>query len=268
MPDQAFRSLFTETENVRWDPVNQVQSRARRRTAGQAVVVAGAVVVALVSGGIAVAQVRPEPVTPPVATSSPATPPTRLASPSPSAQSPSRSPSTPSRTSTKPSPPPVTDITAAMMLRPQDVGSGYTANTAENGDWTFEFNASVLDCPRGTRPEPVDEHWRALRKGRPQDENLVAQHLARYSAGAAARYLDRIRERVSACSPSDERSVRIAAEGFAGDDAVLVVFDHGGGSLAKIVLVREGDLLTEIYSKPVRSDSACRELGRNAAARF
>jgi hypothetical protein len=34
------------------------------------------------------------------------------------------------------------------------------------------------------------------------------------------------------------------------------------------VLVREGDVLTELYSKPVRSDSAGRELGRKAAARF
>jgi hypothetical protein len=155
-----------------------------------------------------------------------------------------------------------------MLLRPQDVGSGYTATAAGEGDWTFEFNAAVLDCPRGTRPEPVAERGRALHKGQPQDDTFVVQHLGRYPAGQAARYLDRIRERVSACSPDNERSVRVAAEGFAGDEALLVVFDHGGGSLAKLVLVREGDLLTEIYSKPERSDSASRELGRKAAARF
>jgi hypothetical protein len=32
--------------------------------------------------------------------------------------------------------------------------------------------------------------------------------------------------------------------------------------------VRKGDVLTEIFSKPTRSDSANRELGRKAAARF
>jgi hypothetical protein len=156
-----------------------------------------------------------------------------------------------------------------MMLRPQDVGTGYTVvATGEGGDWTFEFGGSSLGCPRGTVPDPVAERERKLRKGQPQDDTIVLQHTGRYAAGAAAEYLDGIRERVSACSPTNGRSVRIASEGFAGDEALLVVFDHGGGFLAKNVLVRKGDVLTEIFSKPARSDSAHRELGRKAAARF
>jgi hypothetical protein len=156
-----------------------------------------------------------------------------------------------------------------MMLRPQDVGTGYAVVAVPKaGDWTFEFNAAALDCPRGSVPDPVAERERKLRKGQPQDENFVNQHTGRYAAGAAARYLDGIRDRVSACSPPEGRSVRIAAQGFAGDEALLVVFDHGGGFLAKIVLVRKGDVLTEIWSKPSRTDSASRDLGRKAAARF
>ncbi|WP_233624802.1 hypothetical protein [Actinoplanes sp. ATCC 53533] len=148
------------------------------------------------------------------------------------------------------------------------MGSGYIAGAGAGGDWTFEFGAVALGCPRGSKPDPVAERGRMLRKGQPQDENFVLQHTGRYAAGEAARYLDEIRERVSACSPDGARSVRIAAQGFAGDESVLVVFDHGGGQLAKNVLVRKGDVLTEIFSKPGRSDSASRELGRKAAARI
>lgn len=282
MPDPAFRSLFADTENTGWDSMNRIRARARRRTAGQAAAVAGIVAVALVSGGIAVAQVRQGPVTPPVATPSPSTSsaPSRPA-PSPSAASPavSASPSTPATAPSSPKPvppdagtgsssPPVTGITSAMMLRPQDVGSGYTVVTPSDGDWTFEFSASVLGCPRGSRPDPVAERERALRKGAPQDEDFVLQHTGRYARGEAARYLDDVRERVSSCPPDGQRSVRVAADGFAGDEAVLVVFDLGDGFLARTVLVRKGDVLTEIFGKPARSDSASRALGRKAAARF
>lgn len=282
MPDQAFRSLFAETENVRWEPMSQVRVRARHRTIAQSATVAGIIALALVSGGVAVAQVRQGPVTPPVATSSPSpsepSPSSAPFKPSPApsapALPPSTSPTAPLTTNPVPSPtspessPPVTGITSAMMLRPQDVGSGYTVVPTSGGDWTFEFNASALSCPRGSKPNTVAERERTLRKGEPQDENFVIQHTGRYVAGKAAQYLDDIRERVTSCSPREGQSVRIAAQGFAGDESVLVVFDHGGGFLAKILLVRKGDVLTEIYTKPTRSDAANRELGRKAASRF
>ena len=115
MPDQAFRSLFNETENIRWDSMNQVRARARRRTVGQAATVAGIVAVALVVGGVAVAQIRQGPVTPPVATPSP----------SPSASSaPALPPSTPP-SSTPPSSTPASPRT--------DVGDGRSAATGATG---------------------------------------------------------------------------------------------------------------------------------------
>jgi len=261
MPEQAFHSLFAETENIRWDSMNQVRARARRRTIGQAAVVAGVVAVALVSGGVAVAQHRQRPVTPPAATASP-TPP--VSSPSPSTPSSPSSPSSPS-TST------VTDLTSAMMLQPRDVGSGYTVSGGDftfEFDWTFEFGLSALGCPRSARPARVTERERELRKGQPQDETFVLQHTLLSTEAKATKYLADVRTRVSACERASGQSVRIAAQGFAGDDSVLVVFDHGGGNIAKTVLVRKGGVLTEIFSKPGRSDSASRELGRKAAARL
>jgi hypothetical protein len=266
MPDQAFRNLFAETENVRWETVSQVQKRARRRATARAATVAGIVAVGLVGGGVAVAGGNrgDHPVTPPPSSPAPS-------SPRPSAAPPSAPPSSPPASpprSTGTSAPSITGITPAMMLRPQDAGSGYVVASGTDGDWSFEFNASVFGCPRGSKPSPESDRSRALRKGQPQDETYVLQHTGRYSPGEAAGYLDQIRSRVSSCDAGAGRSVRIAAQGFAGDQSLLVVFDHGGGFLTRTILVREGDVLTEIFTKPTRGDQASRELGRKAAARL
>jgi hypothetical protein len=266
MPDPLFKDLFTETQQLRPPPVTQVQARGRQLARRRRLEVAAAVLVLAVPVGlgiaVAVSNAQRNGTEPAVVVSSGPTP-TVSPTPAPTASS------TPASTqSSIKSSPRVTGITSAMMLRPSDVGAGYAEVATGDGDWTFEFNASVFNCPSGFDPDPVAERQRDFRKGQPQDENTVIQHTGRYPSGQAARYLDGIRQRVSSCTPTGSQSVSIAAEGFAGDEAVLVVFDHGGGALSKNVLVRKGDVLTEIWSKQTRSDSANRELGRNAAARF
>ena len=158
----------------------------------------------------------------------------------------------------------------ATARKPRDVGFGYVASstTIGEGDWIFEAGATNLGCPQGWKPSPESERARALRKGKPQDDTFVLQHTGRYPPGAAADYLDEIRSRVAACRPRPGTSVRIAAQGFAGQQSLLVVFDYGEGSVSKHIFVREGDVLTEIFAKPARSDQASRQLGRRAAARF
>jgi hypothetical protein len=263
MPDQAFRNLFAETENIGWETVSQVQKRARRRATARAAALAGIVAVGLVGGGVAVAGGNrgDQSVTPPPSSPAPSSKP-------PSSKPSSKPPSSPPPRSTGTPPPSITGITPAMMLRPQDAGSGYAVASGTDGDWSFEFNASVFGCPRGAKPSPESERSRALRKGKPQDETYVLQHTGRYQPGDAAGYLDEIRSRVSSCDAGAGRSVRIAAQGFAGDESLLVVFDHGGGFRTRTILVREGDILTEIFTKPTRGDQASRDLGRKAAARF
>lgn len=264
MPEQIFRSLFTETENVRWEPMNQVRLRARRRTIGQAAAVAGFVAVALVSGGVAVAQSRQSPVTPLAATSEPSSKPS-VSSPSTGADTPT-SPATSKPSSSQSSP---AGVSSAMMLRPQDVGSGYVVKPGAGGDWTFESSVPALGCGGFGTAGPAAELGRTLRKGKPQDENFVLQRTRRYDVPLGAdKYMAMVRKQVVSCSPDGGRSVRIAASGFAGDFSVLVVVDHGGGQLAKHVIVRKGGVVTEIFSKPGRSDSASIELGRKAAARI
>ncbi|GGQ71189.1 hypothetical protein [Couchioplanes azureus] len=187
--------------------MNQVRLRARRRTLGRATVLAGVVTVSLVSAGIAVAQNRQGPVTPPAATSSPA-------SPMPSAPP----------VSTPPSAPPAL-------------------------------------------PEQLSDRSRAFQSGDPRDETLPLQRSYLYVDGEAAKYLQDVRKRVAACSPKD-RSISITAEGFAGDDALLIVTKSAECAVGKRVMLRKGDVLTEIYRGSAPSDSAMRELARKAAARF
>jgi hypothetical protein len=68
-----------------------------------------------------------------------------------------------------------------------------------------------------------------LRRGAPESEDFVSQYVARYRPGDAARYLDQVRARVSACEPGDGMSLRIGAKGFAGQDALLIEVNYGEG---------------------------------------
>ncbi|WP_143162959.1 hypothetical protein [Couchioplanes caeruleus] len=256
--------------------MTEVRARARRRTVGQTVAVAGIAVVSMVAGGVAVAQVRQGPVTTPAATSSPS-----ASRPSVPSLPPSTSPTTPADSSSKPaapppattksSPPPITEITSAMMLQPQDVGSGFTVLPPSDyhGDWIFEAGANSQGCSvDGFRPKMVSQRWRSLRNDDEQDSMYVEQRTVLYLKGHAAKYLQDIRRRIPDCPQDRSSPMEITAEGFAGDDALMVASDNGDGSISKRVLVRKGDVLTDIWRKKAPSDSAMRELARKAAARL
>ncbi|MFI5496933.1 hypothetical protein [Actinoplanes sp. NPDC051859] len=267
--------------------MDQVRTRARRRTLGQAATVAGLVAVALVGGGVAVAQTRHDAGPPPAAVPSISVAPSASVPPSPSvrpsssapapvqpsrppARKPSTDPAPPSSEDTPPkvdTEPPITKITPAMMLQPEDVGTGYTMGTEAGGDWTYEFGASNLQCPRTEWRKPIEERGRSFH-GDPAKGASVLQQTRLHEKGAAARYLASVRSKVAACSPPGGQTVHIAAEGFAGDESLLVVFTQYGGYVAKNILVRKGDVLTEIGSKPSRSDKASLALAAKAAARF
>jgi hypothetical protein len=92
--------------------------------------------------------------------------------------------------------------------------------------------------------------------------------VARYRPGDAARYLDQVRTRVNACKPGSGQSISIGAQRFAGQDALLIEVNYGEGFTTKHILVRQGDLLTEFFTKPELSRAAAQELGRKAAHRL
>lgn len=269
MPDPLFQTLFEETEAVTWAPIAEVRDRARRRVlrTRMTAVTAAVVAVGVVFGGVAAARLYqndPQPgISPPVAwpTPTPVPPPTALPSSAPSA-------------SPVPTPPPTSDGTAivdALFLRPGDVGPGYrlVVDTDGSGDWVFGFTAAVLGCPQPDPAlQPIARRERTLSRGTPEAEDRLAQSVARYRPGDAARYLDQVRARVAACRPGSGRSIEVVAQRFAGQDALLVQVDYGDGFTTKHVLVRQGDLLTEFWTKPERRGAAAQELGRKAALRL
>lgn len=270
MPDPLFQNLFNVADTVKWAPTAVVRDQARRRTRRVRVtaVAAAVVVVGVISGGVAMAQlvraVDPQPgASRPAAQSTPSSPPP----PSPSNPVPP-----PSAVSTSPTGSEGTTITDALFLQPGDVGPGYRQvfGGQGSGDWTFEFSTSVLRCqpPASTGPQPITRRDQTLSRGTPQAEDSLTQYVARYRPGDAARYLDQIRTRVSACEPGSGKSIKVGAQRFAGQDALLIEVNYGAGFTTKHVLVRQGDLLTEVFTKPEPSSAAAQELGRKAALRL
>jgi hypothetical protein len=266
MPDPLFQTLFDETETMTWAPTEVVRDRAHRRVRRTrvAAVAAALVAVGVVSGGVAVAQ-RGQSAGPQPGTSRQATEPPLSSPPAPS----SSAAPPPSTASTPPSTPEGTAIVDALFLPPGDVGPGYrVVNGREgSGDWTFEFTSSVLGC-QPSSISPVTRQDRLLSRGTPQAEDNLSQYVARYRPGDAARYLDQARARVNACQPGGGRTVKIGAQRFAGQDALLIEVDYGDGFTTKHLMVRQGDLLTEFATKPALDSAAAQELARKAATRL
>ena len=264
MPDPLFQTLFNETDTMTWAPTDVVRDQAHRQARRRRVTAVAAAVVAVgvIAGGAAMAKldhaVDPQPI------------------PSQPAAEPTPSPSDPvppsSAVPTSPTGSEATAITGALFLQPGDVGPGYRQMSGGQGwgDWTFEFSASMLRCqpPDSTGPHPMTRRDQTLSRGTPQAEDSLAQYVARYRPGAAARYLDQVRARVNTCESGSGKSIKIGAQRFAGQDALLIEVNYGNGFTTKHVLVRQGDLLTEFFTKPERSSAAAQELGRKAALRL
>jgi hypothetical protein len=158
-----------------------------------------------------------------------------------------------------------------MFLQPEDLGPGYAAvgNYHGSGDWTFEFDSSVLGCPPSQDfPTPIAIRERALSRGPMEADDFITQYVASHRPGEATRYLDEIRARTAACRPRNAGSIAVAAQRFAGEDSLLIEIDFGGGVTTKLVLVRQGDLLTEFFGRPERGRAESEALGRTAAARL
>jgi hypothetical protein len=250
-------------------PVELFRTAARRQTRRRTGIVA-VVLTALAGlggGALAVADRGPD--------NTPRPAPTAIAS-SPSAPSPSvettPSATAPASTATTSTTREGTAIIDALFLQPGDVGSGYrvVSGGQGSGDWTFEFTSSVLGCqpPGPNSPDSIARRDRTLSRGTPPPEDILTQYVANYRPGDAGRYLDEIRARVNACRPGNGRSITLGAQHFAGQDALLIEVNYGDGFTTKHVLVRQGDLLTEFFTKPERSTAAAQDLARTAALRL
>jgi hypothetical protein len=269
MPDPLFQTLLDDTASTSWAPSGAVRDRARQRARRQRfATVAAAIVIAAGIGVTAVVVTRTDAVGPQPAESTSATP-----SPTPATGLGTQTPSTsaPSGSNTSAGPPEPTALVNELFLQPSDVGSGYQVVSPDggSGDWTFEFSAAAIRCQKSASypNQLVRRDW-LLTRGAPTDDDGVSQYVTRYRSGDAARYFTLVRSVVAGCNPGAGKSMTIVAQRFAGQDALLVEVNYGEGNTAKHILVRQGDLVTQIYAKQDRSRAASQDLGKKAAARL
>lgn len=266
MPDQLFQKLLDETADTRWQTFDDLRGRALRRRRTRVALVATAAVVTIAAATGGVAATRPDGAPPPGPGSSPSVqPPSTDPTPSNPPTTPPPTRATPSRTGGDAAP------IGDLFLRPADVGPGYRTNSGgiSGGDWTFEFSASALRCAETGPPVRAAESTdRFLSRGAPEAGDRLGERISRYGEGDAARAMARVRERVAACAPAGGQSITVTDRDFAGQEALLVAVDHGGGYRTNHVLVRQGDLVAELFVKPAWDRAALRGLGRVAAARL
>jgi hypothetical protein len=277
MPDPTFQRLFDDTELLPWAPVQDVRERARRRTVRTRVASTAAVVTAfaLLASGIALAgdrgPDRPPPVGREPSASASASAPAPSTSPPASSPPSGASPADGPGSGSKGDDPGLTTITDATFLQPSDVGSGYSVGDSSDGsgDWTVEFSLSVLRCGGGQAAlGPSDARRdRLLVRGNPGEEVGVSQYVDRLGNGDAARYVNQIRTMVNTCEAPDGQSIRVVADDVAGQDSLVIAVDYGGGSTATHVLVRQGDLVTQLAMQE-RTQAQVVELARKAAQRL
>jgi hypothetical protein len=240
MPDPLFQTLFADTDTASWPPAGVVRDLARRRTrrARTGAVVAAALAVAVVAGGVAFAGLGPAP------GAAPGGPPP----PVPAAPSGAR-PSGAEPSGAEPSDAASEALADALFLAPADVDPAYRVaaeGEALTGSWTYESRMGMLGCQAGAQFDEIARRDRSLVRGTRQDGAVMSQRIVRHRPGDAARYLQQVRDRVAACSAGGNGgTITIGAQRFAGQDALLIEDDFGAGGTSALVMIRQGDLVTQ-----------------------
>ncbi|WP_144123065.1 hypothetical protein [Catellatospora sichuanensis] len=271
--DQLVDRIAGELNAVRWADPAQLRATARRRTL-RSVVAVPVVVLVLVAGVWATVGTGPGGRVPDVAASRSG--PTVMASPSPTG---APSPSTPAGTPSTGTAPP--EVPVEALLQAEDVGTDaildnqYMSLPGEQG---FVFGHDECPAYAGLKIVAPLRHTagrgHTVVTGDPHDadSDRVFVNTRRYTAKDAAQVLADARRFVRACrsyragtEASTERnpahaeiSWSVLAEGFAGDESVLVrqryvsVLDSTGesagqGALALYALIRVRDVVTIVH---------------------
>ncbi|MGI5212721.1 hypothetical protein [Plantactinospora sp. CA-290183] len=272
MPDPLFDPLYRDTEHLSWAPTADVRLRGRQRAVRQRVTMlaAGSVVAIAASLGALVALPGSDSgPTPPDVIATPPTPSTSAPTPSagptatatPSGTTP---PTTPSRTADsgdagepadRGDPDPA--IPAAAMLQVSDLPSGFRIIEPEfEGDGSLGFFSTVCgnDWTSGG-PDTAERKRFFAAEG-----TGIDQRVNRYPRTVAQRYMSALRADVQGCRDAE---LTIADQGFAGQESMLVLSGDNGW-----ILVRQGDLLTEITVDNGSDTAEARRLGARAAQRL
>ncbi|HLL67712.1 MAG TPA: hypothetical protein VK453_18650 [Micromonosporaceae bacterium] len=285
MPESTFGSLFDDTADANWPSGADVRRSAHRaQLRAQVAGLAAAIVAvgAVGAGAVAVndrnrSLLLPDPATSATAAPSPSVPPTTAPSAAPTSASPN---SVTTTATTKPPPsatpsrPALTNVPIEAMLRPADVGPGEwaTNDNPESGDWGFA--AIIGSCP--ARPnghqDPIHRRTRNISRSTTGPSDHVIHDVGLYRRGTAAAAFNYYRAGAVACArhkdtmSSTEMTVKILAEGFAGQRSMLVesTSEHGRGLW---VFVVHGDLMSELAFAPETAEYG-KQLGGRAAQRM
>ncbi len=229
-------------------------------------VTGGALVALLVAGTpVAVTAIDQRPDRPNVTTTGHPTPSTED-SPTPTPE-PTRSVPEPTDSTTPATevPKEPTSVPAAAMLQESDVPGFERYNPEHEGDGTFA--ATTVFCPDGVPDLSVQAT--ADRRVFFTDGSTSADEIVeRYrSAAEAGRVFDWLRAVVAHCDAGDGIEQAIAAEGFAGDESMLIVTDIGG-RLSTHAYVRQGPLVAQISPADEAGRAEVRRLAGRAAERL
>ncbi|MFI5851677.1 hypothetical protein ACIA8B_27820 [Micromonospora chalcea] len=276
MPDPIFSDLYQDTEDLIWAPTEQVRRRGRQRARRTqlAAGLAAAVAVAVVATGVVLA--RPDAAPPPVppATVEPPTP-TPTPSSTPSAEPSASGTPTPSRTTGQPSGttgggstsrPPSRTIPAAATLQLADLPAGFRMSTDTDGDWSLETVSMLCANPAPSlEVGQVAIREVALRGG---SGDSILQRITRHSGTSAAEVMRRVRRLATDCEPNRPGdSVSILADSLGGDDGLLVG-SESEGTPARWLVVRQGDLVTQLFVDRQTTPTEARRLARSVANRL
>ncbi|MCN0177778.1 hypothetical protein [Salinispora arenicola] len=273
MPDPLFAELFGDTENLNWDPAEQVRERARQRMRRTRIVagLASAVAVAVVAtSAVAVAGNSDSAPPLPPATNGPSPSPTVIPTPTmPPTPTPSPTtapPSQPPENADRPTlGPPSPDIPAAAMLRVADLPAGFRAAGDDlDGDWSFHAGTHYA-CKEDGQSWPGEEAFRGavFRKG---SEGTVIERVGRHSEEDAKSTMGNVRREVVGCEPlnQDSGGMEVFDSRLAGDESLLVGM-VGQRSANRWLFVRQGGLVAQVWLKGVDPAEDQRIAERTAA---
>ena len=271
MSDPLFTDLIRDTERLTWKPAEEVRELGRRRTRRTRIGtgLAAFVAVVAVAGGAVGLNGRPDASRPPIlpATESPApsVPPPSAAP----ASTPSSSPSS-SSPSSAPSVNRPESIPAAAMLQTADLPSGFrAAGTDLDGDWSLEAVTIFCEKPGpAITPGEVARRGAVFRTGSGSEGISVIQRVTRHSGGNAAAAMDKTRNLVTGCRMVRAGdSLTILATGLGGDESLLA-----GAEIERRrgqwLLVREGDLVSQLWLPQDTTEAEAREYAARVAERL
>jgi hypothetical protein len=285
--NEVLGPLIQSTSEVIFEMPSEIRRRGERRRILRRTAVTGLVIVSVIGIGVGSAwalsgpapapdvAVTPSPSKPHATSVPPTKPPTHTTTTPPATTSPpaTRTPSESPRSTGEPATP--QSIPAAAMLQPADVGSGYTASDAQQGDDHGSIAMMMSYCGQGDYTN-ADEHRVVNRKRNvhADDERYVLEEVSGYQNTWAARHMDDLRAVLPRCTtvdimgnPNQRATLTVVDSNFTGDGAILIR-ETRNGTVQYHAVVRQGSVEARLRIHNGATQSQARAVVVAAGARL